>query len=67
MTLHVVRHVYAPYVNGCRWCGFNKGDAHSGRYVRGKGVHEYEPPTQTQREARLLARTLNMQIPRHLL
>lgn len=57
MSFRIVRHVHALYVNGCRWCGFERGHAHAGRIIRGKGEHEYEPPTQEQRKARLIART----------
>jgi hypothetical protein len=57
MTFRIVRHVHAPFVNGCRWCGFETGAAHAGHTIWGRGIHDYEPPTQEQRKARLDART----------
>ncbi|MFJ4703174.1 hypothetical protein ACIP5N_33995 [Streptomyces sp. NPDC088768] len=42
-----------PY--GCRWCGTER--AHHGmQYLRGRGVHGWEQPTQAQILARMKAR-----------
>ncbi|MFF0143644.1 hypothetical protein ACFYRN_45600 [Streptomyces sp. NPDC005227] len=45
----------APTPFGCRWCG-TEHDGHGGRYMRGKGMHHWEQPTQAQIKARMLAR-----------
>ena len=40
---------------GCRWCGTLR--SHHGRsYMRGRGMHGWEQPTQAQIKARMLAR-----------
>ncbi|MFC9681336.1 hypothetical protein [Streptomyces sp. NPDC056948] len=44
-----------PIPFGCRWCGTQQG--HHGRsYMRGRGMHGWEQPTQAQIKARMLAR-----------
>jgi len=51
----VIRHVRAPEVNGCRWCGhLERG--HGLTYTSGAGYHLWVPPTDGQRKARFLAR-----------
>ncbi|MFI2632574.1 hypothetical protein ACH5A2_19580 [Streptomyces collinus] len=40
---------------GCRWCGTQQ--SHHGRsYMRGRGMHGWEQPTQAQIKARMVAR-----------
>ncbi len=61
-----LRHAYAPMMFGCRWCGvsrFNHGvtaleatGGAAGNWVRSKGFHAYEKPTQAQRDARYAIR-----------
>lgn len=45
----------APTPFGCRWCGTEQG-GHGSRYMRGKGMHGWERPTEAQIKARMLAR-----------
>ncbi|MFL1903142.1 hypothetical protein ACJWDR_29160 [Streptomyces tauricus] len=45
----------APTPFGCRWCGTEQG-GHGRRYMRGKGMHGWERPTEAQIKARMLAR-----------
>lgn len=48
-----LRHRSAPAMHGCRWCGFLEADGHPlHRWVPGRGVHEFAPPTAAQRAAR---------------
>lgn len=45
----------APTPFGCRWCGTEQG-GHGSRYMRGKGLHRWERPTEAQILARMQAR-----------
>ncbi|MEU1434037.1 hypothetical protein ABZ438_08050 [Streptomyces sp. NPDC005786] len=49
-----VRYHQAPSPDGCRWCGF--ANPHGLQYLPGKGGHQWEPPTDAQRLARMRAR-----------
>lgn len=40
---------------GCRWCGEERGH-HGESWVRGRGQHGWERPTEAQIKARMLAR-----------
>ncbi|WP_063754222.1 MULTISPECIES: hypothetical protein [unclassified Streptomyces] len=51
----VVRHHIAPSPFGCRWCG-EQAAHHGSRYVRSRGMHAWERPTNTQILARMRAR-----------
>ncbi|WP_327335868.1 hypothetical protein OG384_04340 [Streptomyces sp. NBC_01324] len=53
MSAHI-RHQSAPNPDGCRWCGY--GNPHGWQYLPGKGGHQWEPPTNAQRLARMKAR-----------
>ena len=44
-----------PTPFGCRWCGTEQS-GHGRRYMRGKGLHAWERPTDAQIKARMLAR-----------
>jgi hypothetical protein len=50
-----VRYTTAPLPEGCRWCGevFRE---HGQRYVKSKGFHIWESPTQAQIQARMRVR-----------
>lgn len=50
----VIRHRLAPPVNGCRWCGYLKGE-HGQMWSRAHAWHAWTAPTGAQRKARLLA------------
>ncbi|TDK25881.1 hypothetical protein E2F48_08510 [Arthrobacter crusticola] len=50
-----VRHNTAPSPNGCRRCG-HELRAHGFQFCRATGLHPWEPPTDKQRKARMLAR-----------
>lgn len=43
-----------PTPFGCRWCGFP--GPHGRMYLRGRGMHSWERPTEAQIKARMLAR-----------
>lgn len=50
-----VRHHVPPNPYGCRWCG--DAQSHHGRsYVRSRGLHSWEQPTNEQIKARMRAR-----------
>lgn len=43
--------VPAPF--GCRWCGQGTARGHGKSYIPGKGLHQWEQPTQAQILARM--------------
>jgi hypothetical protein len=46
-----------PTPFGCRWCGINQRSHPFGpTWMRGRGMHQWEQPTQAQIKARMLAR-----------
>lgn len=54
-----IRHRVAPNPDGCRWCGTDHGH-HGSRWVNSHGMHNWEPPTDKQRAARMRARLARM-------
>lgn len=53
MSTHI-RHQSPPNPDGCRWCGYD--NPHGWQYLPGKSGHQWEPPTNAQRLARMKAR-----------
>ncbi len=47
-----MRHKTPPDPSGCRWCGIEER-SHGNRFVRGHGLHRWEPPTLAQLRARI--------------
>lgn len=47
------RTIWSPF--SCRWCGEERSN-HGRSYVRSKGLHSWEEPTQEQIKARMRAR-----------
>ncbi|MFJ3699564.1 hypothetical protein ACIPW9_36480 [Streptomyces sp. NPDC090052] len=50
-----IRHQAAPNPSGCRWCGDDRTH-HGLYYVKSRGLHAWEQPTNAQRLARMHAR-----------
>ncbi|WP_098007794.1 hypothetical protein [Streptomyces sp. sk226] len=56
--MNVTRHRTAPTPFGCRWCG-EQARNHGRSYVRSRGMHGWERPTNDQIKARMRARRAN--------
>jgi hypothetical protein len=44
-----------PTPNGCRWCGIDH-QRDGQLWIPGRGFHQWEPPTDAQTKARMIAR-----------